>query len=97
MFDKNGICKVPCLPTPDSFCYSGRYHISMHHHLCGFPIQKILNSANTVEMVICHATHMLYMALRASSKKTPMFLATVEVGTMVLTSSICGMDILLLM
>ena len=40
-----------------------RYHVNMHHHLCGFPIQKILSSANTVEMVICHVTHMLYIAL----------------------------------
>ena len=37
-----------------------RYHVSMHHHLCGFPIQKISNSAKTVEIKICH---MLYMAL----------------------------------
>ena len=41
------------------------YHITMCHHLCGFPIQEIPNSAYSVEMEACHAIYVLNVVLRA--------------------------------
>ena len=53
-----------------------RRHVGMNHNLCGFLIEKISNSSNTVEMEICHTTYMLHAVfmLRALTKKLPMLI-----------------------
>ena len=54
----------------------------MNHNFCCFPIGKISDFSNTMGMEIGYTLTCctwLFM-LRASSKKTPMFLATVDNG-----------------
>ena len=68
-----------------------RRPVGMNHHFCGFlPMQWRWKYATR------HMCCTWLFMPRASSKKTPMFLATVEICTMVLPSSMCGIESLFL-
>ena len=42
-----------------------RRHVGTNDNFCGFPVEKISNSPNTVEMKICHTTNVLHVVVHA--------------------------------
>ena len=39
------------------------HHVGMNHNFCGFPVKKISNSSNEVEIEICHTTNVFHVVL----------------------------------
>ena len=71
-----------------------RRNVRMNYDFCCFPMEKVSDFSNTMD--IKYATRQMcctwLFMLRVSPKKTPMFLATVDTGTTVSPSSMCGIE-----
>ena len=70
-----------------------RRYVRMNHNFCCFPIEKVSDCSNTMDMEIRYTANVLYLVVHAKTmKRTPMFLATVHTGTTVSQSFICGIE-----
>ena len=72
-----------------------RRNVRINHNLCCFPIEKVSDFPNTMN-IWKYATRQMcctwLLMLRLFSKRTPMFLATVHTGTTVSQSVMCGIE-----